>query len=315
MPGLSTNKTGRIPKSVIYRKLIELGYISRTQLAPNTFRRMLTQFNLLEAESNQRMRHSFAMPFANDLWQGDTLYGPSIKQADGRWRKTFLIAFIDDASRLITHAEFFYHDNSENMVNAFRCAVYKRGKPARLYFDNGSNYSAKEILQACLRLDIRLIHAPVRDGAAKGKIERFFRGFRDRFLTQHTEFSSLERLNELASEWIERDYNHHHHSGIGMKPVDRFNLDHAKLIYLTDSETHAEVFYLEEDRKVNATNLFSFRNQRYECPVDLRGKRIQVRHDRSGNSPLIVYYQDKRMGVASELDLHFNARRTRDTIT
>ncbi|WP_255417036.1 hypothetical protein [Dyella sp. M7H15-1] len=24
---------------------------------------------------------------------------------------------------------------------------------------------------------------PIRDGAAKGKIERFFRGFRDRFLT------------------------------------------------------------------------------------------------------------------------------------
>jgi putative transposase len=105
-------------------------------------------------------------------------------------RKTFLIAFIDDASRLITHAQFFFHDNTTSMVNAFRSALFKRGKPQRLYFDNGSNYSSKEILQACVRLDIHLSHAPIRDGAAKGKIERFFRGFRDRFLVQHTRFDS-----------------------------------------------------------------------------------------------------------------------------
>ncbi|WP_284285272.1 DDE-type integrase/transposase/recombinase, partial [Marinibactrum halimedae] len=125
------------------------------------------------------------------------MYGPSIKQGDGQWKKTFLIAFIDDASRLITHAEFFYRDNTQNMINAFKTALYKRGKPERLYFDNGANYTSKEILQACVRLDIRLSHAPIRDGAAKGKIERFFRGFRDRFLVMHTEFTSLEQLNTL----------------------------------------------------------------------------------------------------------------------
>jgi putative transposase len=43
-------------------------------------------------------------------------------------RKTFLIAFIDDASRLITHAQFFFHDNTTSMVNAFRSALFKRGK-------------------------------------------------------------------------------------------------------------------------------------------------------------------------------------------
>ena len=46
------------------------------------------------------------------------------------------------------------------MVEAFRNALYKRGKPERLYFDNGANYTSKEILQACVRLDIRLSHAP-----------------------------------------------------------------------------------------------------------------------------------------------------------
>lgn len=160
----------------------------------------------------------------NELWQADTLYGPSIKQSDGRWKKTFLIAFIDDASRVITHAEFFYADNTENMIDAFKSALFKRGKPERLYFDNGANYKSKEILQACVRLNIQLSHAPIRDGAAKGKIERFFRGFRDRFLTQHLAFDSLEILNQHTHEWIEQQYNSQYHSGIQMAPLDRFLL-------------------------------------------------------------------------------------------
>lgn len=115
------------------------------------------------------------MQFANQLWKADTLHGPSINQADGQWKKTFLIAFLDDASRVITHAEFFYRDNTENTVQAFRSALYKRGKPARLYFDNGSNYSAKEIAQACLRLDIHLSHAPIHHTRRAQGARRVFR--------------------------------------------------------------------------------------------------------------------------------------------
>ena len=235
------------------------------------------------------------------------MYGPSIKQVDGKWRKTFLIAFIDDASRVITHGEFFYNDNTDNMIDAFRTALFKRGKPDRLYFDNGSNYKSKEILQACIRLDIHLSHAPVRDGAAKGKIERFFRGFRDRFLVQHLEFTSLETLNEKTHEWIENEYNAKNHTGIQMVPIDRFNLDHSRIKFLTDDEYTEEVFFIEETRKASKTNVFSINSKKYECPVDLREKSIQVRYDRTRRDQFIVYFNGNRMGKASLLDLHFNA--------
>ena len=236
------------------------------------------------------------------------MYGPSIKQSNGKWRKTFLIAFIDDASRVITHGEFFYRDNTENMIEAFKTALYKRGKPERLYFDNGSNYTSKEILQACVRLDIHLSHAPIRDGAAKGKIERFFRGFRDRFLTQHIEFLSLEDLNSKTHDWIESEYNSQHHSGIQMIPIDRFNLDHARIHFLTHDAYGEEVFFIEQTRKVSKTNVFSINSQKYECPVDLRNKAIQVRYDRQQRNRFIVYFSDKRMGDATLLDLHYNAK-------
>lgn len=308
LPSLSHNKVGVIPKSVLYRVLLQRGLFVRAQLAPTTFYRMVRTHQLLDDTSVQRQRLSFAMPFANQLWQADTLYGPTIKQSDGQWKKTFLIAFIDDASRVITHAEFFYRDNTENMVLAFRSALYKRGKCERLYFDNGANYTSKEILQACVRLDIHLSHAPIRDGAAKGKIERFFRGFRDRFLTLHPSFASLDELNRLTHEWVEGEYNAKFHSAIGMTPIDRFNLDRNRVKFLTDDAFSAEVFFVEENRKVSKTNVFSINSQRYECPVDLRDKTIQVRYDRTRRDRFVVYFNGQRMGEATALDLVANAR-------
>ncbi len=307
IPTLSKNKVGIIPKMTIYRQLLQKNYFQRSQLSQTSFYRMVRQNDLLDFEQTKKLRHSFCMQFANELWQADTMYGPSIKQSDGKWKKTFLIAFIDDASRLITHGEFFYNDNTKNMVDAFRTALFKRGKPDRLYFDNGSNYKSKEILQACIRLDILLSHAPVRDGAAKGKIERFFRGFRDRFLVQHIEFKSLEDLNDKTHQWIENDYNNQHHSAIQMKPLDRFVLDHSRIHFLTDDEFTEEVFMVEVTRKVSKTNLFCINSQKWECPVDLRDKSIQVRYDRNNKKQFIVYFNDKRMGEAYPLNLIYNA--------
>jgi len=311
LPQLSVNKVGKIPKSTLYRCLLEKNYFTRKQLAPTTFYRFVRENELLNLETTQKLRTAFAMQHANEMWQADTMYGPSIKHTDGSWKKTFLIAFIDDASRLITHAEFFYRDNTANMIDAFRTALYKRGKPERLYFDNGSNYTSKEILQACVRLDIRLSHAPVRDGAAKGKIERFFRGFRDRFLVLHTTFESLDQLNQLTQDWVENKYNTQPHSSIQMTPLDRFNLDHNTIHYLTNDEFTEEVFFVEEERKVSNVNLFSINSQKHECPVDLRGKTIQVRYDRNRRDRFIVYFKDHLMGEASPVNLYLNAQKNR----
>jgi len=96
-----------------------------------------------------------------------------------------------------------------------------------------------------------------------------------------------------------------------MVPLDRFTLDRDRLQFLTDDETTEEVFFVEETRKVSKTNVFSINSQKYECPVDLRGKRIQVRYDRTRRERFIVYFNDQRMGQASRLDLYFNAHSRR----
>lgn len=311
LPHMRKNKKGRLLKSVLYHTLLQKNLIQRAQLAQTTFYRMLRENDLINTEVTAKLRLSFAMQYTNELWQADTMHGPSIKQLDGTWRRTFFIAFIDDASRVITHGEFFYQDNTQNMIDAFRAALYKRGVPQRLYFDNGSNYKSKEILQACLRLNIMLSHAPIRDGSAKGKIERFFRGFRDRFLTQHIDFKSLDELNSKSQLWIENEYNSKFHSGIQMIPIDRFNLDKNKIKFFTDDKFSDEVFFVEEDRAVGKTNIFPMFKQKYECPVDLRNKKIQVRFDRTRQDRFIVYFNGKRMGEANKVNLIANAHEAR----
>ena len=77
LPTLSFNKSGIIPKSVLYRLLLQRGFFLRSQLAPTTFYRMMRNHNLLDAATNDKLRLSFAMQFANELWQADTLYGPT----------------------------------------------------------------------------------------------------------------------------------------------------------------------------------------------------------------------------------------------
>ena len=310
-PTVSKNKVGQVPKIMLYRRLLERGLFHRSELSLTVFYRIIHENDLLQEQVQQKLRLSFAMKFANELWQADTLHGPKIQQPDGQWRKTFLIAFIDDASRVITHAEFFYHDNTENMIDAFRKALYKRGKPQKLYFDNGSNYISKEIGLACARLNIYLSHAPIRDGAAKGKIERFFRGFRDRFLTQYTGFDSLSQLNERTHHWVEECYNSQHHTGIQMIPIDRFNLDRNRIQFLVQDDYSEEIFWAEEDRKVSKTNLLSIHKKHLECPVDLREQTVQVRFDRSKKDRYFVYFKEKRMGQAHPVNLHRNATLSR----
>jgi hypothetical protein len=68
------------------------------------------------------------------------------------------------------------------------------------------------------------------------------------------------------------------------------------------------VFFVEEERKVSKTNVFSINSQRYECPVDLREKTIAVRFDRLRSDRFVVYFAGQRMGEANPLDLYANAR-------
>jgi transposase InsO family protein len=297
----------RTNKRAIYRFCIEKGLLHPGRIAQTTFYRLIHDYDLMapaDKDDDNKKRLAFSMKYANQLWQADTMFGPYLDAASGGRKQTKLIAFIDDASRVLCHGEFFFDENVDTLVQAVRAALYKRGVPEQLLVDNGSIYCCQEITLVCARVGCILRHTAVRDAAAKGKIERFFRRVRDQFLILKLDLSSLESLNRQFAHWVENDYNAVLHDALGMKPIDRFGIDLARVRFLPPSEHNDELFYAEATRKVKKDNTFSFSGRRYETPVDLRDKEVQLRHDRrrAGTSAVVIYYKGQRLGLARLLD-------------
>jgi transposase InsO family protein len=303
-PHFHNNRTN---KRAIYRFCIENGLLQPDRIAQTTFYRFIRENDLLAPQDeDNKKRLAFSMKYPNQLWQADTMFGPYVDagMSLGSRKQARLIAFIDDASRVLCHGEFFFEENVDTLVQAIRAAFYKRGIPEQLLVDNGSIYCSQEITLICARVGCILRHTAVRDAAAKGKIERFFRRVRDQFLVRKLDLSSLETLNRQFTHWVEHDYNATEHDAIGMKPIDRFGIDLARVRFLAPSEHNDELFYAEATRKVKKDNTFSFAGRRYETPVDLSGKEIQLRHDRhrQDTAAIVIYYKGQRMGAARLLD-------------
>lgn len=303
---------GRTPKrSVLYRLCIEQGLLLRSQVARTTFYRLIREFELLkpDADTAHKVRLAFAKAHANEMWQADTLYGPFVK-INGVPVQTRLIAFIDDASRVCCHGQFFVAENVDTLTESLRAAFYKRGVPQSLYVDNGSIYTSKEIMQICARVGCLLHHTPVRDGAAKGKIERFFRTVRDQFLARDLDLSSLDALNRQFTHWVEEHYNAQVHSVLGLSPLDRYALDRKWVRFLPPNEANDELFFVEEERHVRADNTFAFKSLRWEAPRHLPDRTIQIRFQRSQSAArVVVYYKGERMGEARLLNPVANDRK------
>jgi transposase InsO family protein len=299
-----------ITRALLYRLCIEQGLLTRSQVAPNTFSRLVNQFEMLKPDQDcaSKQRLAFAKAHANEMWQADTLYGPHI-QLNGSPVQTRLIAFIDDASRVCCHGQFFSAENVDTLIESLRAAFYKRGVPHSLYVDNGSIYSSKEIIQICARLGCLLHHTPVRDGAAKGKVERFFRTVRDQFLARDLDLSSLDALNRQFTHWAEEQYNAQVHSVLGMSPLDRYALDRKWVRFLPPNEANDELFFVEEERHVRADNTFAFKALRFEAPRHLPDRTIHLRFQRSRPvERVVVYYKGERMGEARLLNAIANDR-------
>ena len=142
-------------------------------------------------------------------------------------------------------------------------------------------------------------------------MERFFRRVRDQFLCRKLDLSSLAALNRQFTLWAEEEYNSTTHSALNMRPIDRFGLDLKRIRFLAPCEATEEMFYAEETRTVKKDNTFSFKNVRYETPVDLRGKKITVCYDRHSLARLVIFFRDQRMGEAKMLDAISNGQMRR----
>ncbi|RHS56836.1 transposase [Ruminococcus sp. AM46-18] len=81
---------------------------------------------------------------------------------------------IDDHSRYVLHSRFYDNQEESIVEDTFHKAILKAGKFDACYFDNGSQYIARQLRSSLSRLGITIRHAPVRSGKSKGYDKIFF---------------------------------------------------------------------------------------------------------------------------------------------
>jgi len=286
------------------RKIILPGMV----IAHSTLYRFLTARGLMDQPVlPPKDRRKFEAEGPNDLWQSDVMHGPTVL-VDGKQRKAYLTAFIDDHSRLIPHAEFFLSERLDSFLDALRKALLMRGLPRKLYVDNGPAFRSTHLEHICASLGIVLIHAKPYQPQGKGKIERFFRTVRMQFLPI-TKESTLTGLNAALLEWI-RGYHETPHSSIGEPPLLRFTRGIACVRPApVDLSDH---FRKEVKRTVAKDRTFTIQGRMYEAPVDLVGKQVRLLYHEHDPARVEVLWEGKTHRFASVLDVHVNCRVKRE---
>src|SRR5208337_3371094 len=141
--------------------------------------------------------------------------------------------------------------------------------------DNGSAFRSHHLEHTCASLGIVLIHSKPYQPAGRGKIERFFRGAREQFLSVQ-KITTLESLNEALRHWLD-SYNDRVHSITKEAPLKRFtrNIDCVR----PDPKDIEDHFRKVAMRTVAKDRTIALGGRLYEAPVALIGKLLAPASD------------------------------------
>lgn len=278
-------------------------------LAPTSVWRFLTQQGLMPSATAPAVdRRKYEAELPNDIWQSDVMHGPKIV-VNGRHRKTYLIAFIDDHSRLIPYAAFYLSENLAAFLDAYQTALLKRGLPRKLYVDNGSAYRSRHLEHICASLAIALIRAKAYQPQGKGKIERFFRTVRMQFLPTLAPETTLSAINEAWINWLDI-YHQRRHSATGCSPWQRF-ADKMQCLRRPPNNLK-DHFRAVARRTVAKDRTVTIDGHLFEAPVSLIGKRIDLLYHKDEMSRIEARFNGKSYGQLRPVNLTVNCRVKRD---
>jgi transposase InsO family protein len=274
-----------------------------TALSPSTVYRLLHEHRLMHPGPSTD-RRKFEAECVNDLWQSDVMHGPQVL-VDGKRRKSYLIAVIDDHSRLIPHAEFYLNERLVSYVEAFQQALAKRGLPRKLYVDNGSAFRCRQLEHICAQLGVALIHSKPYTPQGRGKIERFFRTVRGELLTGF-KGERLSELNEALDLWLEEVYHRRLHSATGQSPLTRF-ADNLQCVRAAPQNL-SDYFRHSARRRIARDRSLTLNGTLYEAPVALIGCQVQLLYHPGQTARVELRYQNRSYGFLHPVDVHVNCR-------
>lgn len=241
----------------------------------------------------------FEHPRPNDCWQSD--------MTDGLWlpdpsdptkrRKCYLHGFLDDHSRMVVHAQFYWRESLPALENCFRQAIARHGIPSMAYWDNGSAYRAVQLRRMAARLGVEIVFAAPYAPEGKGKIERFWATLKGALYpeAERADIQGLDELNRFLWGWLEAHYTHRIHSQTGETPHERWEAGRHRIREVSPEEL-ADTFLWEDERHVSKCGEVRLGGNCYPVPADLVGQRVMVRYDPYDLSTVKVVLHGRLVG-------------------
>ena len=249
-----------------------------------------------------RAYRRFEREHSNSLWQGDAMVGPWLPDPEvaGKKRRAHLFCFLDDHSRLVPHAEFFWDEALPRLERVLKVAVLRRGVPQAIYVDNGQVYSANQFAAACATLGIQRIQTAPYSPESKGKQERFFETVRLQFMpeVEVSQIATLAELNESFWAWLDCIYHRREHRETDQTPLARFQagLDQVRTVDVRALQT---AFLWRETRKVRKDATIALQGNTYRVDAHLAGRTLELRFDPFDLSALDLYLDGRHLGRAA----------------
>lgn len=268
----------KMPCTIIRQKLLDEATISPDGPSLSTITRFVNQYVSEEKMGPNRDMHRYERPHINEVWCGDSSYGPALKE-DGKKRRTYCIAVIDDASRFIAGAQMFYNDTFVNFMTVLRSAISKYGLPQILNLDNGKSYKNRQMELLAARIGCTLHYDNPYTPTQKAKVERWFLTMKEQWMSglNMKDFRSLEEMNVSLQAYVAK-YNRTAHSSLGGKtPEERFFSESERIRRLSQEKLDTD-FLLEIERRASVDNVIVIDQVEYEVPSRFSRQRIRLRY-------------------------------------
>jgi len=295
----------------LYENLVDQNLLGQPPVHYNTLLRTVKDQGFLPVKARSDVRKAYEVDNVNELWVCDFMHGPLVKPGNHAKRaaKAILCAILDDHSRMVMGHAFSASETVSALTIVLKEAFLAYGLPKRLYVDNGPSFSSDLLARSCAMAGISLIHSKPYDSPSRGKVERFFRSVRERFLSGIREGITLQELNEAFWFWLQDDYHHKLHAGIGERPIDRYNASVCSIPVRRLSKAELdEIFLVRHERIVNNDATISFKGALYEVPSAYIRQRIEIRHPVDDPEDLYLYDNGVRVGKIKLVNKKENAR-------
>ncbi len=280
------------------------GTLKRSTLSRHLRKQGLSRQALRDTEEGPYRRFEAKGP--NVLWQSDVKYGPYLPDPSGKNTRlrTYLIGFLDDFSRKVIHAEFYWHQDLVSLADCCKKALLQGGLPESIYVDHGKIYVSERFRASAAELGIYVMMGKTYHPEGRGKIERLWGDLTNSFLSELnvTDAMTLARLNDYLEAWVEQHHNLSVHSETEEEPDHRF-AEHLIEPRFADTKQLDQAFLWRDTRKVQKTATISLEGNQYEVDPALIGKKITLYYDPVNLEYIQVHHEDRRYADAEPVVL------------